>query len=77
VEVPAGTTVVVPLSRLLPAEAATSSSLEVRPVSGQVHAARYVRERSARGPLTTLLPLSPSVLTVPRPVVVPDPGAGR
>lgn len=76
VEVPAGTTVATRLSRFLPPGSEGSLSVEVRPVTGQVHAARYSRERGVDGPLTTLLPVVPPVLTVPRPVVVADPGAG-
>lgn len=74
VEVAAATTVVVRLSRFLPPASTGSLGIEVRPVQGQVHGARYSRERGPRGPLTTLLPLSPSRLTVPRPVVIADPG---
>jgi hypothetical protein len=77
VEVAAGTTVAVRLSRFLPPASTGSLTIEVRPLSGQVHAARYARERGSRGPLTALLPLSPDRTTVLRPVVVADPGAGR
>jgi hypothetical protein len=77
VTVPAATTVAVRLSRFLPPGSAGSLSIEVRLVQGQVHAARYARERGTRGPLTTLLPLRPQRDTVPRPRVVADPGAGR
>lgn len=77
VQVPAATTVAVPLSRFLPPGATGSLGLQVRPVRGAVHAARYVRERGARGPLTSLLPLEPARRTVSRPAVVADPGAGR
>ena len=77
VEVPAGTTVAVRLSRFLPPASTGSLTIEVRPVTGRVHAARYVRERGSRAPLTALLPLSPDRQTVRRPVVVADPGAGR
>lgn len=77
VEVPAATTAAVRLSRFLPPGSAGSLTVEVRPVSGEVHAARYVRERGADGPLTTLLPVVPPTRTLPRPVVVADPGAGR
>ena len=66
VEVPAATTVAVRLP---------IGSLDVRPVSGTVHAARYVREQGDRGPLTTLLPLWPARLSVDRPPVLADPGA--
>ena len=75
VDVPAATTVAVRLSRFLPPGSTGSLAIEVRPVEGEVHAARYSRERGPRGPLTTLLPLSPGRLTVPRPVVVADPGS--
>ena len=75
VDVPAATTVAVRLSRLPPSGATASLGLEVRPVRGSVHAARYFRERGDRGPLTTLLPLQPDRLTVARPVVVADQGA--
>lgn len=77
VEVPAATTVAVRLSGFLPAGSTGSLGIEVRPVAGQLHAARYSYERGRRGPLSTLLPVTPSRLTVPRPVVVVDPGAGR
>ena len=76
VEVPAGTTVGTRLSRFLPPGAEGSLVLEVRPVSGQVHAARYSRERGSRGPLTTLLPVVAPVRSVLQPAVVADPGAG-
>jgi hypothetical protein len=76
VEVPASTTVATRLSRLLPAGASGSLTLELR-VRGRVHAARYSVERGARGPLTALLPVVPQQLTVRRPAVVADPGAGR
>lgn len=72
VEVPSSTTVAVRLSRFLPPGSEGSLTLELRPVSGRVHAARYSRERGARGPLTTLLPVVPQVRAVSRPVVVAD-----
>jgi hypothetical protein len=75
VEVPAGSTVAVRLSRFLPPASTGSLGIEVRPVRRAVHAARYSRERGPRGPFTTLLPLHPGRLLVPRPVVVADPGA--
>lgn len=77
VEVPAGTTVAVRLSRFLPPASTGSLTIAVRPLTGSVHAARYARERGSRGPLTALLPLSPDRDRVPRPAVVADPGAGR
>lgn len=73
VEVPQGTTVPVRLSRFLPPGSTGSLAVEVRPLSGQVHAARYVRERSRSGPLTTLLPLRTPPSSVARPPVVPEP----
>lgn len=77
VEVPVGTTVATRLSRFLPPGSSGSLTLELRPVTGSVHAARYARERGRRGPLTSLLPVAPQAVVVPRPVVVADPGAGR
>lgn len=77
VAVPAGTTAAVRLRDLVPEGSTGSLGVEVRPVSGRVHGARYVRQQGGRGPLTTLLPLSASRLAVERPVVAPDPGAGR
>ncbi len=70
VEVPAATTVAVRLSRFLPPGSTGSLAVEVRPVSGRVHAARYSRERGSRGPFTTLLPVLPSVTSVAAPAVV-------
>ena len=69
VEVPAATTVAVRLSRFLPPGSTGSLGIEVRPVRGAVHAARYSRERGARGPFTTLLPVLPRVTAVTVPVV--------
>lgn len=73
IEVPASTTVATRLSRFLPPGSEGSLTLEVRLVSGQVHAARYSRERGARGPLTALLPVVPQARTVLRPAVVAEP----
>jgi hypothetical protein len=72
VEVPVGTTVAVRLSEALP----TASAVRLRPLSGTVYAARYLREDAAAGPLTALLPVHAARLTVVRPVVLADPGAG-
>lgn len=72
VEVPQGTTVPVRLSRFLPPGSTGSLGIEVRPVSGAVHAARYARERGSSGPFTTVLPLRTPAASVPRPVVLPD-----
>ena len=44
--------------------------------AGPVYAARYVRERGERGPLTTLLDLSSAVRRVERPGVRLDPSVG-
>lgn len=76
VEVPAASTVAVRLSRFLAPASTGSLGIELRPVRGAVHAARYVRERGARGPLTGLLPVEPLRTTFLRPPVVADPGAG-
>ncbi|MCW2680175.1 MAG: hypothetical protein JWM62_1576 [Frankiales bacterium] len=73
VDVPASTTAAVRLSRFLPQGSSGALTLELRPVSGQVHAARYSRERGRSGPLTTLLPVGPQPRTVLRPVVVAEP----
>lgn len=69
IEVPAATTVAVRLSRFLPPGSAGSLGIEVRPVSGRVHAARYSRERGSRGPFTTLLPVLPAATVVVAPPV--------
>lgn len=70
VEVPAATTVAVRLSRFLPPGSTGSLGIEVRPLSGRVHAARYSRERGSRGPFTTLLPVLPGTTSVTAPAVV-------
>jgi hypothetical protein len=80
VEVAAGRTASLRLSTFLPPGSTGRLALDVRPApgSGPVHAARYLRERGATGPLTTLLSLVGANDQVPRPVVVGDPlvGAG-
>jgi hypothetical protein len=80
VEVAAGRTAALRLSTFLPPGSTGRLALDVRPAagSGPVHAARYLRERGATGPLTTLLSLAGASGRVPRPVVVRDPlvGAG-
>lgn len=73
VQVPAATTVATRLSRFLPPGSEGSLTLELRPEQGQVHAARYSRERGRQGPLTTILPVAPQVRTVSRPRVVAEP----
>lgn len=70
VEVPAATTVAVRLSRFLPPGSTGSLGIDVRPLSGRVHAARYSRERGSRGPFTTLLPVLPAATSVTVPAVV-------
>lgn len=70
VQVPAATTVAVRLSRFLPPGSTGSLGIELRPVSGRVHAARYSRERGSRGPFTTLLPVLPAATSVTVPAVV-------
>jgi len=74
VEVPAGRTVTLKLSTFYPPGTEAQLALEVRPApgSGQVYAARYLRERGARGPLVTLLDLQGPALQVSRPAVVMD-----
>lgn len=69
VEVPAATTVAVRLSRFLPPGSTGSLAVEVRPVNGRVHAARYSRERGSRGPFSTLLPVVPAATAVVVPPV--------
>lgn len=77
VEVAAGTLVPVRLSTFVEPGATARLAFEVRPVAGQVHASRYLRERTATGPLTALLPVVSAVPTVERPRVEADPLAGR
>ncbi len=72
VTVPAGRTVSLKLSTFYPPATETQLALEVRPLpgSGDVYAARYLRERGARGPLSTLLDLQGPAQLVNRPFVV-------
>ena len=74
VAIPAGRTITVPLSRFYPPGTNARLAIEVRPLdgSGQVYAARYLRERGARGILATFLALQGPSLTVARPVAVQD-----
>lgn len=77
VEVAAGTLATLRLSTFVAPGATARLAFEVRPVSGQVHASRYLRERTPAGPLTALLPVVSAVPTVERPRVEADPLAGR
>jgi hypothetical protein len=78
VQVPAGRTATLKLSTFYPPGTQAQLALEVRPLpgSGPVYAARYLRERGARGPLTTLLDLQGPAQLVSRPAVVHDPRLG-
>ena len=75
VAVPGGRTVAVKLSTFLPPGASGRLAVEVRP-HGTVYAARYLRERGDRGPLTTILALQGAAQRVPIPVVRRDPLVG-
>ncbi|MGB8651280.1 MAG: DUF5719 family protein [Mycobacteriales bacterium] len=68
VVVPAGRTAVLKLSTFYPPGTDAQLAVEVRPLegSGPVYAARYLRERGAHGPLTTLLDLQGPAQLVPR-----------
>jgi hypothetical protein len=74
----AGRTLVLRLSTFYPPRTDAQLALEIRPTdgSGPVYAARYLRERGAHGPLTTLLDLQGPAQEVTRPVVVADPQLG-
>jgi hypothetical protein len=74
VKVPAGRTVSLKLSTFYPPGTDTKLALEVRPLtgSGDVYAARYLRERGAHGPLSTMLDLQGPAQLVPRPAVLED-----
>jgi len=76
VAVAGGRTVALRLSTFLPPGATGRLAVEVRPVpgSGPVYAARYLRARGNRGPLTTSLTLQGAAQRVPRPQVLRDPG---
>lgn len=71
VTVPADRTVSLKLSTFYPPATETKLALEVRPLagSGDVYAARYLRERGAHGPLSTLLDLQGPAQLVDRPAV--------
>ena len=60
------------LSTFYPPATDTKLALEVRPLpgSGEVYAARYLRERGAHGPLSSLLDLQGPAQLVDRPTVV-------
>ncbi len=74
ITVPGGRTVALKLSSFYPPATQIQLAVEVRPLagSGPVYAARYLRERGAHGPLTTLLDLQGPARTVSRPAVVED-----
>lgn len=74
VVVPAGRTATLKLSTFYPPGTEAQLALEVRPLpgSGDVYAARYLRERGSRGPLVTLLDLQGPAQRVPRPYAVQD-----
>ena len=78
VQIAAGTTVALRVSTFLPPGSSRQLALEILPLegSGPVWAARYLRARGARGPLTTLLDLQGPALRVPRPLVLRDPQVG-
>ena len=78
VRVPAGRTTTLRLSTFFRPGTTARLAVEVRPGigSGQVYAARYLRERGATGPLTTLIDLQGPALQVARPTVVRDPAVG-
>jgi len=77
ISVPAGRTVAFRLSTFYPPGTVARLAVEVRPApgSGPIYAARYLRARGARGPLTTLLDLQGPAQRVNRPRVVADPQA--
>ena len=81
VTIPAGRTVTLKLSTFYPPGTETRLAVSVQPAdgSGQVYASRYLRERGANGPLTTVLDLQGPAQRVDQPVVVRDPmvGAGN
>jgi Family of unknown function (DUF5719) len=74
VEVPGGRTTALALSALVPPGASARLAVLITPGPGSspVHVARYLRERGASGPLSTLLLLRGAVAQVPRPAVAPD-----
>ncbi len=78
VQIPAGRTVTFKLSTFYPPGTETRLAVQVRPddTSGLVYAARYLRERGARGPLSTLLDLQGPAQLVVRPEVVEDRSLG-
>jgi hypothetical protein len=76
--VPAGRTIAFRLSTFFPPGTYTRLAVEIRPAddSGPVYATRYLRERGARGTLSTLLTLRGPAQLVPRPTAVQDDEAG-
>mgnify|MGYP003296946482 CR=1 FL=1 len=75
VRVPGGRTIAVRLSTFLPPGASGRLAVQVVP-HGTVYAARYLRERGDRGPLTTILVLQGAAQRVPLPDVRSDPMVG-
>jgi hypothetical protein len=77
VKIEGGRTAGLKLSTFFPPGTDAKLAVEVRPVSGSgpVYAARYLRERGAHGPLTTLLVLAGPAQLVSRPAVFVDPQA--
>lgn len=78
ISVPAARTVALRLSTFYPPGTETRLAVEVSttPGSGQIYAMRYLRQKGARGPLTTMLGLQSAAQRVPRPLVVEDPRLG-
>lgn len=76
--IPAGRTIAFRLSTFFPPGTQARLAVEVRPEadSGPVYATRYLRERGARGTLSTLLTLQGPAQLVPRPTAVQDDEAG-
>lgn len=78
IRIGAGRTVAVRLSTFLPPGATGQLAVEVEPLtgSGPVYAARYLRERGERGPLSTVLTLQSARQQVEVPAVRADPRVG-
>jgi hypothetical protein len=78
VQVPAARTVALRLSTFYPPGTETRLAVEVSTTegSGQIYAMRYLRQKGATGPLTTMLSLQSAAQRVPRPLVVEDPRLG-
>lgn len=78
VPVPGGRTATLRLSTLLPPGAPGRFAVVVAPLPGSapVHAARYVQQAGAGGPLLAVQPLRSGTRSVLRPVVGAEPAAG-